>query len=419
MAAQKPVTIDAAFVERLILEMAENGSDGGTGVSRTVYSPEWVAAADLYARWCADAGLAARMDAVGNVWGRLEGSAPGGTIVTGSHLDTQTPGGRYDGTLGALAGLIALRALREQYGQPKRSLECIAFCEEESSRFPSANFWGSRAITGRILPEDPDRLIGFDGIAIGEAMRAVGLDPARIPEARREDIDGFIELHIEQGPILEHAGLPVAVVTGITGIRHYTVELRGEQNHAGAFPMDLRRDPVAGMAEIAMGVVDTAHRWGRPAVTTVGKVDVSPNATAVIADRVRFTVDARHPDPELCGKLHASHERLMREVAARRNLGIDWEIQIDHPACPSDPRIIQTLIAAAADQGVPVMTMASGAGHDSQQMGRISPMAMIFVRSKDGRSHTPEEFSSIEDIVAGIEVLAAGLYRMAYLDEGL
>jgi allantoate deiminase len=409
------IEIDSALVERLLLDMAQHGSNGGTGVSRTVYSPEWVAAADLFARSCEEAGLTARMDAAGNVWGRLAGSEEGAkAIVSGSHIDTQTPGGRYDGTLGALAGLVAIKALREKYGKPRRPLECVAFCEEEGSRFPTANFWGSRAIVGRIGEGDAEATIGYSGETIGSAMREVGLDPSRISEAQRDDIGAFVELHIEQGPILEHAGLPVAVVTGITGIRHYRVELKGEQNHAGAFPMDLRRDPMAGFAEIASGVIDTAHRWGRPAVTTIGRLSVTPNGAAVIPESIAFSLDVRHPDPEQCQILYRSHERLMQEVAERRNLEIDWTVSLDHPAWPSDPAIVETLNAAARSQGVPVMTMASGAGHDSQQIARIAPMAMIFVRSKDGRSHTPEEFSSLPDIVAGIEVLAAGLYRLAY-----
>lgn len=408
------IEIDRDMVERYIMDLAEFGSDGGTGVSRTVYSPEWVNATAAYETWCTEAGLDAHRDAVGNIWGRLEGSEGGKSIVSGSHIDSQTPGGRYDGALGALSGLIALRVLREQFGTPKRTLECIAFCEEESSRFPSANFWGSRAITGRIAPEDTETVIGYDGKSIGAAMRDVGLDPARIPEAKRDDIGAFIELHIEQGPILEHADLPVAVVTGITGIRHYEITLTGTQNHAGAFPMDLRRDPMAGFAEMAAGLIDTANRWGRPAVTTVGRINVEPNATAIIPDRVTFTLDTRHPDPKRCAELHAIQERLMREVAERRGLGIEFRIMIDHDACPSDPGLVTALDRAAKGQQVPTMHMASGAGHDSQQMAKISPIVMLFVRSKDGRSHTPEEFSSIPDIVAGIRVLAAAMYDLAY-----
>jgi allantoate deiminase len=245
-------------------------------------------------------------------------------------------------------------------------------------------------------------------------MLAIGLDPARIPEAKRDDIDSFIELHIEQGPILEQVDLPVAVVNAITGIRHYNVKIAGVQNHAGGFPMDLRNDPMQGFAEIALGVVNTAHRLGRPAVTTVGRAVVWPNGPAVIPRDVSFTIDARHPVPAERDRLYAYHEALMREVANRRGLSIEWDYFVDHPAVPSDPGLVDALQRAARGQGVPFMTMHSGAGHDSQQMANIAKVAMIFVRSKDGRSHTPEEFSSIEDIVAGIRVLAAALYELAY-----
>jgi allantoate deiminase len=351
---------------------------------------------------------------VGNVWGRLEGSEGGKSIVSGSHIDSQAPGGRYDGALGALAGLIALRVLKAQFGQPRRTLEAVALCEEESSRFPSANYWGSRAITGRISATDPDTTIAFTGETMSEAMRAVGLDPTRIPEAQRNDIDSFIELHIEQGPILEQEDTPVAIVDAITGIRHYNVRLKGTQNHAGGFPMDIRRDPMAGFAEIASGVVNTAHRMGRPAVTTVGRAVVKPNYPAIIPASVEFSIDARHPRSDKRRELYAAHEGLMREVAARRGLEIEWEAQIDHEPAPSDPEIVKMLQRVAREQGVRALTMASGAGHDSQQMASIAKVAMIFVRSKDGRSHTPDEFSSIEDIVEGIKVLAAGLHALAY-----
>lgn len=412
--SSRRIEIDPRLVERYILELASFGAVGETGVSRTVYSPAWVGATERYAAWCEDAGLETRRDAVGNIWGALRGTESGGSIVSGSHIDSQTPGGRYDGALGALAGLIAIRALRERYGRPRRTLEALALCEEEASRFPSANWWGSRAITGRIRPGDWDKVIGYEGETIGEAMREIGLDPERCDEARRDDIAAFIELHIEQGPILEQAGLPVAIVDAITGIRHYEIELTGVQNHAGAFPMDMRRDPMAGFAEIACGLINTAHRLGRPAVTTIGRVVVEPNFPAVVPAAVSFMVDARHPDPATRDRLYAMHEAQMREIAERRGLGLSLRTVLDHPPCICDPGLIETLRAAASDQLVPTMTMASGAGHDSQQMAAIAPVAMIFVRSKDGRSHTPDEFSSIEDIVAGIEVLAAAMHRLAY-----
>jgi allantoate deiminase len=409
------IPIDAAEVERLVLDLGGFGAWGGTGVWRPVYTPAWVAAADRFAAWCGEAGLAVRRDAVGNIWGRLEGREGGGAIVSGSHLDTQCPGGRYDGALGAIAALVAVRTLKARFGPPRRPLEVLALCEEEGSRFPTAGFWGSSAIVGRVGPAEAEAMVGSGGETMAEAMRAIGLDPGRIAEARRTDIAAFVELHIEQGPILEQAGLPVAVVDAITGMRHTEIVLTGVANHAGAFPMDLRQDPMAGFAEIAGGVVATAHRMGRPAVTTVGRVAVDPNAPAIIPRAVTFTIDARHPDPAARDRLYALHDGLVREVAARRGLGVESRVLFDHPPCPSDPGLVATLEAAAAAQGVPTLRMASGAAHDTQQMAAVAGrVAMIFVRSRDGRSHTPEEFSSVADMVAGIRVLAAGLHALAY-----
>ncbi len=409
------VDIDLRFIDRLLTELGALGAWGGTGVWRPVYTPDWVAAADCFALWCDEAGLGVRRDAVGNVWGRLDGRDGGSAIVSGSHLDTQCPGGRYDGALGAIAALVAVRALKERFGAPRKPLEVLALCEEEGSRFPTAGFWGSSAIVGRIGPQDAEHTIGAEGETMAEAMRAAGLDPARIAEARRDDIDAFVELHIEQGPVLEQAGLPVAIVDAITGMRHTEVVLTGVANHAGAFPMDLRRDPMAGFAEIASGLIDAAARMGRPAVSTVGRVSVDPNGPAIIPRAVTFTVDARHPDPAAREVLNTSHEMLIRAVAARRGLEVETRVLFDHAPCPSDPSLVELLEGAARDQGVPSLRMASGAGHDTQMMASAAQrVAMIFVRSKDGRSHTPEEFSSIGDIVAGIRVLAAGLHALAY-----
>jgi len=414
MLTRESFEIDPTDVEREIMELGAIGAHSGTGVWRTVYTPEWVAANDLVAEWAREAGLLVARDAVGNVWMKLVGREPGKSIVSGSHIDTQKPGGRYDGALGVLAALTALRVLKRRFGQPKRALEALSLCEEEGSRFPTAGFWGSRAITGRVVPADADEVRGFDGEIIAEAMRDVGLDPARIRKAKRDDIAAFIELHIEQGPVLEHAGLPVAVVDAITGIRHTEVTLTGVQNHAGAFPMDLRADPMAGFAEIASGLIDTAHRMGRPAVTTIGRCMLDPNAPAVIPRSVIFTIDARHPDPQKRQAMYRIHDEFMREVVARRGLSLSTQVLFDHEPCLSDPTLVAMLKEAAAAQGVLSMVMASGAGHDTQQMGSIAPVAMIFVRSKDGRSHTPEEFSSIEDIVEGIRVLTAALHKLAY-----
>jgi allantoate deiminase len=408
------ISIDPALVERYILELATHGAVEETGVSRPVYSPAWVTAQQQAADWAREAGLAVQIDAVGNLWGRLVGSEPGPSIVSGSHLDSQCPGGRYDGALGVIAALIAVRALREQLGQPRRTLEVLAFCEEESSRFPATNFWGSRAITGRIAPGEAETLVGYADETIAQAMRAIGLNPARIPEARRTDIDTFIELHIEQGPILEQAALPVGIVSGFPGIRHYVVDVRGKSDHAGAMPMDLRRDPMAGAAEIISGVIGRAVAMGRPAVTTVGRMLVEPNFPAIVPERVSFTIDARHPDPALRAEMYAAHEEQIHEVAFRRRLDATWHVTTDHPPQPSDAGVVETLEASARALGIPHRTMPSGAVHDCQRMAQIAKVAMIFVQSKDGRSHTPAEFTSVEHATAGVRVLAEALRRLAY-----
>jgi allantoate deiminase len=364
----------------------------------------------------ASAGLTFRQDAVGNLWGRIEGREPGPAIVSGSHIDSQCPGGRYDGAIGVIGAIVAVQALIAAYGPPRRPVEIVSLCEEEGSRFPAAGFWGSRAVTGRIASETPSGVLDSDGNSIAEAMASVGLDPSLIATARREDVAAFVELHIEQGPVLEQAGLPVAVVTGITGIRHTEIRLRGEANHAGAFPMDLRHDPMAGFAEITSRLIDHAHRLGRPAVTTVGKVQVWPNAPAIIPRDVTFTIDARHPDPAAYPSLHATHAALIAEVASRRALELTTRIVFDLPPTPCDPAIIDAAEAAARDAGIATLRMASGAGHDSQQIAALCPVGMIFVRSAGGRSHTPEEFSTTADIVEGITVLAGILHRLAWTD---
>lgn len=409
-----PIKIETAEVGQFLDDLSQYGAFAGTGVCRVVYSPEWVRAVEACRTWAIQNGIEVRSDAVGNLWARIPGRDAGPSIVTGSHIDSQRSGGRFDGALGAVCGFVALKALRDQLGMPRRTLEAVILCEEEGSRFPTAAFWGSRAIVGKISDRDPDDVRDFEGMSIADAMRNVGLDPARIPEARRDDIGAFVELHIEQGPVLEDAGLSVAIVDAITGIAQFEVTLTGEQNHAGAFPMDLRKDPMAGFAEIAGRVIDHAHRLGRPAVTTVGRCQVDPGGAAIVPQSVRFSIDARHPEPEARQRMYAVHAALIREVAERRGLKAEVRKMIDLEPCLSDADVLSALQRGADVQGVRYLTMPSGAGHDTQQMSLIAPTAMVFVRSAGGRSHTPEEFSTFEDCADGVRVVAEALRLMAY-----
>lgn len=396
------------------MALARKGQVGDTGVSRLAYSPEWIEAMDICCAYGEAAGLEVRQDAVGNLWARLEGRKDGSVIATGSHIDSQSPGGRYDGALGAVAGLVALAALKAQFGPPEQTLEAVVLCEEEGSRFPTASFWGSRGIVGKIAPQDLQTTLSYEGEPIGDVMASIGLDPNGIEDVRRDDIAAFIEVHIEQGPVLEAADLPVGLVSAITGIGQFEVTLEGQDNHAGAFPMDLRCDPMAGFAEIASTLIDHAHRVGRPAVTTIGRCKVEPGGTAIVPKRVTFSLDARHPDPEARRNLYATQDRMMAEISARRGLTYARRKLIDLEPCQSDLAILASMGKAAKDLDIPHLTMVSGAGHDAQQMSLIAPVAMIFVRSAGGRSHTPDEFSTLEDCCAGINVLAQTLFHMGY-----
>lgn len=411
-----PVPVDAE-IERMILSLGAIGAHSGTGVCRVAYSDEWVAAQDLIANWAEDAGLEVRRDAVGNLWARSEDHGEGDAVVSGSHIDSQRSGGRYDGALGVIAALVAVASLKKAYGAPLRPLEVVSLCEEEGSRFPNAGFWGSRAIVGKANEADCAKVKDTDGTPIGEVMAKLGYNPARIGTARRDDIAAFIELHIEQGPILEDADRPVAIVEAITHIRQTKVTLTGTANHAGAFPMDIRADPMAGFAEVTASLIQHADALGRPAVTTIGTCEVTPNAPAIIPASVTFTIDARHPVPVEAARLYATHDRIITEIAAKRGLRAETKVMIDLPGCLSDPALLDALQKSADEADVPTVRMASGAGHDTQQMSEICPVAMIFVRSKNGRSHTPEEFSSIADITQGIRVLTGALNRLAYQTE--
>ena len=406
--------VDNRDVAEMIETLAEFGAWGETGVNRLVYTPEWLAAQDQVAAWLAEAGLEVERDAVGNVWGWLRGTARGKAIVTGSHIDTQKPGGQYDGALGVVAAIAAVKALKETYGTPRQTIGVVSLCEEEASRFARTNFWGSRAVVGAIVAGEADKLRAIDGPTMAEIMHDLGLDPARIPDAKRDDIGGYIELHIEQGPLLEEQGLPVGIVERITGYKQFWLDVHGQANHAGTTPMDIRRDPMAGAAEIISGVINTAHRMGRPAVTTVGRMTVEPNGRAVVPERVGFTVDARHPNEEQRQLLLERHERLWTEVAERRGLDLQVRVDSDRQPCECDPGLVAALAGAADAAGIPSMRMNSGAVHDAMQFSAICPVAMLFVRSRNGISHSPDEFTSVEDATAGTEVLARALHAIAY-----
>jgi allantoate deiminase len=383
------------------------------GIIRPVYGPAWVHAREQIAEWMHAAGLEVRGDAVGNLFGRLRGQDDSRTILTGSHLDTVPFGGKFDGALGILAGLVALRSLLEQAGQPRRSLEIVALCEEEGSRF-SAHCWGTRGILGTIQADDLQQLLDDQGVTISEAMHGAGLEPQRYHEAVRQDLEAFIELHIEQGRILFDEQIDLGIVQAITGLQHQWVTVKGRADHAGTTPMDLRRDALQGAAQMAIEITRLIEQEGRPAVVTLGKWEVKPGAVNVIPDQVSFSIDLRHPEYEAMQRLAIAILARCENIAQKRGLVVSSEITGESLPSKMDPALLSVLMQAAETCGASWKEMPSGAGHDSQVVARHLPTAMLFVPSVEGRSHSAAEYTTLEDAARGAAVLATALYQLAY-----
>lgn len=403
----------SGILERRLDELYAIGSEPHGGAYRPLYGTAWATAVERVERWLKDAGLTTRRDAVGNLWGRAEGTETGKSIVTGSHIDTVRRGGRLDGALGIVAGLTAVEALLNDNGKPRRTLEVVAICEEEGSHFPT-NFWGSRAIVGAIGKDEADRISDAGGVTLAQAMHDRGLDPSTIPLAARDDIDAFVELHIEQGAVLESSKTPLAVVSAIVGTAHLEITVTGRPDHAGTTPMELRQDALAASAAMIQAVESIARSLGSPAVATVGKIRAEPDQINVIPGRVVFTVDLRHAD---LGARRALEERirsLCATIASERELDIETRVLQDRPPVPMHQAVRALLARAAQDSGVNATEMVSGAGHDAQILAARCRVGMLFVPSIGGRSHCPEEATSPQDLELGTKVLRRALELMAY-----
>lgn len=406
------LTLDPEAIRARLETLARYGGSPSGGVTRLVYTSEERAAAREVERWMREAGLAVRQDAVGNLFGRWP-DMPGPAVWTGSHLDSVPEGGRFDGVAGVVAGLEAIVAIRRSGAKPRYPLELCVFVGEEGSRFPGG-FLGSRAVVGDIGPNDLD-VRDPAGTRLADAMRACGLDPARVGEACRRpgDVIAYVELHVEQGPVLDRAGVPVGAVTGIVGVSHLVGEIRGRADHAGTTPMDARADSFLGAAELALAVERCAREMGPPAVGTVGRVVCWPGAPNVVPERTEFTVDLRDLHRERLDRLERMVRASFAEILARRGLVGDLRqsTRIDPVSVPK--WMVELIEDVACDVGIPTMRLPSGAGHDAMVLARVAPVGMIFVRSRGGRSHTPEEFSDLSDLVAGAKVLAGVLERLA------
>jgi allantoate deiminase len=397
---------------RMITSLRRHGAGPDGGVTRLVYTPEWRAAMAELEEWFASGGLEVRTDAVGTRFGRLDGRDPR-VVLTGSHVDSVVTGGAYDGILGVVMAGCAVRWLAAGAGRPALSLEVFANCEEESSRF-ACNFWGARALTGRIAPDEPDRLLDARGTTIAEAMSSCGLDPAVIAGARRSDLLAYLEPHIEQGPELARSDDVVAVVDRIVGVRVLTITLDGVAGHAGTMPMVTRHDAMLAASEVALGAEEVARRLGAPAVATVGSLEVKPGGFNQVPGQTRLTIDFRHTEESVLDAMDAELRALVQRVAADRGVRTRIDTRLGQPGIRFDESLCARLETACEEAGVKWRRMPSHAGHDAQLIGTVCPAAMLFVPSQGGHSHRPDELTLPEHIGAGIEVLVRTLFGLAY-----
>ena len=408
--------MDKAWVVATLDGIARFGK-GERGFSRLVFGEAEWGAVEYVTGLMREADLAVRSDAFGNVIGRLEGREPGASVVaTGSHLDTVPEGGNFDGVVGVIAGLGALMRLKAR-GLLRHPVEVMVFRGEESARF-SIHTMGSKVMAGIASVEAWRTLQDHGGTTLAQALAARGLDLERIPEAvrRPEEFKAFVEMHIEQGPVLEEAGIPIGVVEAIAGPVRLKISVEGTASHSGTTPMGKRRDALVSAAQVVLAVQDeAAKRAERRIVGTVGVMKVHPGAMNVVPGRVEMWVDIRGIDAEDV----AATARAVREAAARiadrEGTRIRPETLSTDTPVPMDSDVIQTIEAACRRVGVAYRRMPSGAGHDAMNMAKLAPAGMIFIPCRRGVSHNPDEYAAPEDILTGIDVLTETLATLAEL----
>ncbi|MBK1869817.1 Zn-dependent hydrolase [Taklimakanibacter albus] len=380
------------------------GSEGG-GVSRTAFSPSFTDAQAWLAGRMAEAGLAVRLDAAGNLIGRF--GPPGPAIVCGSHIDSVPNGGRFDGALGVLAGLAAFRALKTEGHVFDRALEVIAFADEEGEYF---SLFGSRAMLGLVTAPEIEAARGTRGKLLIDALRDAGLDPALVASARRpaSDFHAYVELHIEQGPVLEQSGFDLGVVENIVGIATLEVTFTGRPDHSGTTPMRQRKDAMRAAITYCQLCYDEAAK-DEALRLNFDDWSAAPRALNVVAERVRFRQEIRHPDAASLSAFVAKAARFAQGAAEESSATADLrELARDEPAQMN--MVIKALLKAQAEaRGYKTLVMPSGAGHDAQLFAPICPTGMLFVPSVDGRSHCPQEFSKPDAIRLAVTVLRDAL----------
>ena len=401
-------------IDKYIDWLSSFGKDPKGGITRLLYTDSWLDAQNGLKEKFKSYGMEARFDEVGNLYGRVEGTDfPQETITTGSHVDTVANGGKLDGQLGIIGGMLAIKNLVEKHGKPKRSLEVISMAEEEGSRFPFV-FWGSKNIFGMIEDNEAiHEIVDNDGKNFVEEMRRCGFDFKK-DRKPREDIKAFVELHIEQGNFLEMENIAVGVITSIAGQRRYDVTLKGESNHAGTTLMKYRKDTIQAFSRIVTESIEKAKQVGDPLVLTFGHVEAKPNTVNVVPGQTIFSIDCRHTDKAELEEFTEGLEEDMKRIAKEMNIEIDINRWMDARPIPMDDNIISIIEESCKVNKLNYKLMHSGAGHDAQIFGPRLPTGMIFVPSIGGISHNPAEDTKTEDLAQGVAALEAALYELAY-----
>jgi len=404
--------VDEERLWRRHMEMAAIGAIPGNGVNRAAFSKEDIAARRCLIAWAKALGLSVSVDGIGNLFLRREGLEPGAPpVMTGSHMDSQPRGGRFDGIFGVLAGLEALEAIEAAGTKTRRAIELVAWSNEEGGRFAPCTM-GSAAFTGARPLADFLDVKDNEGITLRDALRdTLAATPEAAPRAFATPVAAYVEAHIEQGPRLEMEGKTIGVVTGIQGLRWFNVEVFGETAHAGTTPLAVRRDALGESVAIIRALHDLGRGMDDSYRFTVGRMLVTPNSPNSVASHVLFSVDLRHPDPATIRRLGDAVEPAVRSAATRCSVKITPTLADD--PCVFDPGVVDEINRAANALGIANMRMPSGASHDAMYLSRICPAGMIFVPCERGISHNEAENAKPADLAAGARVLTATLLELA------
>ncbi|CAN5797573.1 Zn-dependent hydrolase [soil metagenome] len=407
--------VDGARLTRELEHLATFSDTPAPAVTRVLYTEQDMKARAWFKTLCEEAGLEIREDALGNVFARWHGAEPGlSAVATGSHIDAIPHSGRYDGTVGVLGGLEAIRALQKSGFEPRRSLDLILFTSEEPTRF-GIGCLGSRAMAGVLSPTDIRHLKDEDG-RNPDTVRCEAGFTGRLSDVHlSEDFyHAFVELHIEQGPLLEQKGLDIGVVTAIAAPATLNLTLTGSGGHAGAVLMPERRDALLAGAEIALAVEEAARTSGSvDTVATVGVFDVHPRAVNSIPSHVTMTIDARDTDLARRDHMVERIKKAVEDISSGRNVGAELSVLNADPPAVCAPEVIRGVEAAAKDLGLSSLPMVSRAYHDTLFMARLCPVGMIFIPCRDGVSHRTDEYASPEAIWNGVQTLALTLAGLA------